>query len=276
MKAYQKPLLAGVAVLAIMAGTGFASAQAQNGAPQSGAPQADQQHATQPTKGKGPGTQAQRQGGPNRTVQNAKPEMQRNGKGPGVQAQGQGKPNATARNGNRGLQHNAKTTGRVGPSGAEIGMGRTPRQAQTINRSSKTGKAGIAANERRMEHGRHTTAQRQRILRGLQGNASGQMQGKGPQGAGQASGAGVRLSDQQRTRIQQTIIDARNAPRVGHVDFDVRVGTVIPRERIHIVPVPETLVRIEPRWRGLLYFVYADEVVIVNPRDMRIVAVLPV
>jgi hypothetical protein len=30
----------------------------------------------------------------------------------------------------------------------------------------------------------------------------------------------------------------------------------------------------EPRWRGYLYFVYADEIVVVSPRDMRIVAVL--
>jgi hypothetical protein len=34
-------------------------------------------------------------------------------------------------------------------------------------------------------------------------------------------------------------------------------------------------VQIDPAWRGFLYFVYEDEVVIVNPRDMRIVAVLP-
>jgi uncharacterized protein Smg (DUF494 family) len=34
-------------------------------------------------------------------------------------------------------------------------------------------------------------------------------------------------------------------------------------------------VQIDPAWRGFLYFVHEDEVVIVNPRDMRIVAVLP-
>jgi Protein of unknown function (DUF1236) len=55
----------------------------------------------------------------------------------------------------------------------------------------------------------------------------------------------------------------------------VTVGTVIPRSKIHVVPVPETLVRIEPEWRGFLYFVYEDEVVIVNPTDMKIVAVVP-
>ncbi|HUI12665.1 MAG TPA: DUF1236 domain-containing protein [Xanthobacteraceae bacterium] len=102
-------------------------------------------------------------------------------------------------------------------------------------------------------------------LKGLQGNASIPMQG-----------SHVNLSSEQRTRIRDTVIDARNAPRVGHVDFDIRVGTLVPRERVHVVRVPETLVRIEPQWRGYDYFVVEDQVIIVNPRDMRIVAVLDV
>jgi hypothetical protein len=99
--------------------------------------------------------------------------------------------------------------------------------------------------------------------------------GRQAQRTGGESGANVQLSSQQRTQIRQAVIEAHNAPRVGHVDFDVRVGTVIPRGRIQAIPVPETLVRIEPRWRGYLYFVYSDEVVVVNPRGMTIVAVLP-
>ena len=91
-----------------------------------------------------------------------------------------------------------------------------------------------------------------------------------------ASGVNVKLNDQQRNEIRTTVINKSGAPRVDHVDFDVTVGTVVPREHIHVVPVPETLVRIEPERRGYLYFVYEDEVVIVNPRDMKIVAVLAV
>ena len=54
------------------------------------------------------------------------------------------------------------------------------------------------------------------------------------------------------------------------------LNTTINSGRIHIVPVPRMLVDIEPTWRGFLYFVYEDELVIVDPRDLRIVAVLPV
>jgi hypothetical protein len=99
------------------------------------------------------------------------------------------------------------------------------------------------------------------------------------QGQASVQGSSVRLSQQQRTRIRSTIINGGNAPRISHVTFGVNVGTVIPRDeftRIRVVPVPEYLVRIEPRWRGLEYFVYSDEIVIVDPHDLRIVAIIPV
>lgn len=120
----------------------------------------------------------------------------------------------------------------------------------------------------RSEHGRTRMSernQRKGELKGLQGNASIPMQG-----------SHVNLTSQQRGRIRDTVIDARGAPRVGHVNFDVTVGTLVPRDRVHVVRVPETLVRIDPQWHGYLYFIVEDQVVIVNPRDMRIVAVLDV
>ena len=86
----------------------------------------------------------------------------------------------------------------------------------------------------------------------------------------------VNLTSEQRTRIRDTVIDARGAPRVDNVDFNLNVGTVVPRERVHVVRVPETLVRIDRQWRGYDYFIVGDQVVIVDPHDMRIVAVLDV
>jgi hypothetical protein len=112
--------------------------------------------------------------------------------------------------------------------------------------------------QQRRGNGPATTAQRNN-MRGLQANASG---------------INVRLSDEQRGRIRTTVLDAPGAPRVANVNFDVTVGTVIPRGSINIVPVSATLVQIQPAWRGFLYFVYQNEVVIVSPRHMRIVAVV--
>lgn len=291
MRTYHNTLLAGVAALALIAGTGLAAAQAPNGGTQGG-----QEHATQ-SKGTSSGMRAQGQGESNRTAQSPNAGMLHKGNGPGAQqAQGKEKTGPIAQKQTPQSQQNAKANEQNGQA-AKSGMKANNRQAERINRRNKTSKGGVARNERRMEHGRQSTAQRERTQRertmqGLQGNASGQMQGnqmqgnKGPQGAAekgtastQVKGGNVRLSEQQRTHIRQTIIDARNAPRASHVNFNVDVGTAIPRNEfttIHVVPVPEYLVRIEPRWRGLEYFIFQDEVVIVNPRDLRIVAIVPV
>ena len=71
------------------------------------------------------------------------------------------------------------------------------------------------------------------------------------------------------------MIEGRGAPRVGNVNFDVtrRDGDTATTASTSC-QCRRTLVRIEPAWRGFLYFVYQDEVVIVSPRDMRIVAVV--
>ena len=66
-----------------------------------------------------------------------------------------------------------------------------------------------------------------------------------------------------------------SAPRVTNVNFNVRVGTVVPRT-VRIVPLPATIIEIEPTWRGYMYFVYQDEIIVVEPGTLRIVAVLDV
>ena len=85
----------------------------------------------------------------------------------------------------------------------------------------------------------------------------------------------VLLSAEQRAQIRKAIIEARNDWRVSSVDFDLAVGSVVPRGPVQVVPVPDVLVQIKPEWRGLLYFVYDSEIVIVDPGDMRIVAIVP-
>ena len=66
-----------------------------------------------------------------------------------------------------------------------------------------------------------------------------------------------------------------SAPSVTNVNFNVTVGTVVPRT-VRIAPLPATLIEIEPTWRGYMYFVYEDEIIIVEPGTLRIVAVLEV
>jgi Protein of unknown function (DUF1236) len=163
------------------------------------------------------------------------------------------------------------------------GAGITNRTAQgqqkQLNAQSKTtqSKNGQFATQQGSKTQRGTsTAQRNEQLKGLQGSTRAPMQGATSTEQRGGGAANVSLNEQQRTQIRETVINSRSAPRVSNVDFSVNVGTVVPRGRIHLVRVPETLIRIEPRWRHYLYFVYNDEIVIVDPRSMRIVDVLPV
>ena len=163
----------------------------------------------------------------------------------------------------------APAAGKMGQSAQDQNHGSATHQPnQRSEESNRATKADKAATDESRKAG--AKAERDETKAGKSSN------GRDDSAAAQREGSQrARLTEEQRRRIRSTVINAAGAPRVASVDFDVTVGTVIPRGRIHIVPVPETLVQIEPEWRGFLYFVYADQVVIVNPRDMRIVAVVP-
>jgi hypothetical protein len=250
MRKRQNILLVGVAAIALVAGAGLVSAQ--NAAKDQGAAAQTKQ-----------------------VTPSASAPKPMNGNKAASTTQGEGKMGASAPSGKPGAR-DAKDEKGTGPSTAQKAKGENE---PTASRSADDHKGRAAAqqqapnrgtaasvNDRGQSVSKQTAEQKKAdSLKGLHADTTKPMQG-----------ADVHLNDHQRTTIRTTVIEAHGAPRVGHVNFDVNVGTVVPRSDIHVVAVPETLVRIEPQWRGFLYFVYEDEVVIVNPRDMRIVAVLAV
>ena len=81
-------------------------------------------------------------------------------------------------------------------------------------------------------------------------------QGKSGQAAqGQSQGSKT-LTTEQKTTIRNTVV--AKGPRATNV-----------------VAVPSTLIEIYPEWRGHMYFIVNDEIIIVDSRH-RIIAVLPV
>jgi hypothetical protein len=90
---------------------------------------------------------------------------------------------------------------------------------------------------------------------------------------GQA-GAGAKMSTEQRTRITTVIRNEHVAP-INDVDFSIAVGTRVPRERISLRALPAQVITIYPEWRGYEFFLIRDEIVVVDPRTLEIVAVLP-
>jgi Protein of unknown function (DUF1236) len=263
MKTQTKTLLAGVAALALMAGTGLASAEEQKPAKQP-------QTSTQPMKS-GAVPSAQQTGASHMGQQQGASHVGQNAQ-PSGHKMGMEQP---ARRGKSAAQQPAKGMERFGRSTSPKGVNTTTKrqQAEQINRGKKGNfeRSGTTQTEQR---GSVTTRGTRTTGTSITEHRTGRSGVQGLQG--NASGTHVTLSDEQRTRIRQRVIGAHGAPRVSHVDFDLSVGTVIPRGRIHVVPVPSMLVNIEPGWRGFLYFIYEDELVIVDPNDMRIVAVLAV
>jgi hypothetical protein len=87
-------------------------------------------------------------------------------------------------------------------------------------------------------------------------------------------GGSVQLSEDQRSQIK-TIIGHERGPRLDrNVDFSLTVGTRIPRS-VHYEVLPEEIVRIVPQYREFDYFLVEDEIVIVNPSTLEIVAIIP-
>jgi len=290
MRNKQQTLLAGVAALALFAASGIALAQ-QTQQDQKGAGGAAQSSMQSQRSQQGAKNQSANQGMRNQSAQQGKNQNAMSRQSSGQNAQNESK--MQSRQGNAGKMSNAgKGEKFLNRSAQEQklnkGAGATNRAAQgqqkQLNAQSKTSqskttqsKSGQFATQQGNKNQRGTsTAQRNEQLKGLQSSTRAPLQGATSTEQRGGGAANVSLNDQQRTQIRETVINSRSAPRVTNVDFSVNVGTVVPRGHIHLVRVPETLIRIEPRWRHYLYFVYNNEVVIVDPRSMRIVSVLPV
>jgi hypothetical protein len=82
------------------------------------------------------------------------------------------------------------------------------------------------------------------------------------------------LTTEQKSKIRTTVL-TQNAPRVTNVNFSIRVGTVVPRS-VRLVAVPAPIIEVYPAYRGFLYFVHGDEIIIVEPGTLRIVTVITV
>jgi hypothetical protein len=88
---------------------------------------------------------------------------------------------------------------------------------------------------------------------------------------GQA-GAGAKLSTEQRTKIT-TVIKSQNVRPVTNVNFSISVGTRVPRN-VGFHALPAEIVTVYPDWRGYEFFLVSEQIVVVNPRTLEIVAVI--
>jgi hypothetical protein len=162
-------------------------------------------------------------------------------------------------------------------------------QGQEQRQQSQQGQKGEQSPPRASEQGQSKQQSKQQQTQERQGerkedakdqgregqNERREGQSERREGARQESGkSSVSFTTEQRTKIRETVLRGGNAPRVSKVDFSVRVGTVVPSS-VHVVTVPDVIVEVHPEWRGFYYFVYNEEIVILD-RDHNIVAIVEV
>lgn len=123
---------------------------------------------------------------------------------------------------------------------------------------------GAQRDDDRQQRGR---AQQQQDRQGAETKGRAETTGRG-------DAAGGKLTSEQRTRIREVVV-SKNIPRVTNVNFNVSVGTVVPRT-VTFHPIPVEIVEIYPAWRGYRVILIGSQLVIVHPSSYRIIAVIPV
>jgi len=84
--------------------------------------------------------------------------------------------------------------------------------------------------------------------------------------------AAANLSPEQRTKISAAI-KQRNVPRATNVNFSISIGTHVPRSlRLHALPA--SVMEFHPAWRGYQFILVGNDIVVIDPRTLEIVAIL--
>ena len=108
---------------------------------------------------------------------------------------------------------------------------------------------------------------------GRSGNMNAETKGTAATTTTGQAGAGAKLSTEQRTKITSVIRNQR-VEALNNVDFNISIGTRVPRERVHLYPLPEEVVTIYPEWRGYEFIRVRDQILVVDPRTLEIVDVI--
>jgi hypothetical protein len=86
------------------------------------------------------------------------------------------------------------------------------------------------------------------------------------------SGPPAALSTEQHAKIRDTL-RVEKSERLTSVPFSTKVGEAVPGT-VHLYVLPVSIMEYAPQYRGYEYIMVGDEILIVDPRTMRIVAVI--
>jgi hypothetical protein len=270
----KKSLLMSVAIVGLVAGGHFASAQSPSGQ----TPGQKTEQPSGPSGGKmSPGSSSgQRSEQPGGTHQGTVGQREERNQG----GMGQREERSQGTTGQREERNQGATGQREERNQGATGQREERNQGATGQREERN----QGATGQREERNQGATGQREERDRagasGRQDNRMGQQPSQNENRMGQSTttttNTNVNLTSDQRTKIRETVIRRSDAPRVSRSDinFNLSVGTPVPRS-VHVVVLPDEVIQIHPAWRGFLYFLVGDEIVVVEPGSLQIVAVLP-
>jgi hypothetical protein len=104
-----------------------------------------------------------------------------------------------------------------------------------------------------------------------QGSTPGSAAQKGSAQKGQESAA-VPMSTEQNARVRDTL-KGEKAERLTGVPFSISVGEEVPSS-VHYYRLPARIVEYAPQYRDFDYILVGDDILILDPRTHRIVAVI--
>src|SRR5580692_12505980 len=229
-------LLVTVAATALIAGAGLASAQ--------GTGESREAPGAATHEPKAPGGKTDQQ--PNSVPQQ---------KSPAPNAQAPMKPAPTA-------QAPAKET--PAPT-AQAPMKERPAptaQAPTKEKPADTAQAPSVAKPQAAEHGGNAQTSEPPNSRMAPGTARDETK----------SGPPAALSAEQHVKIRNTL-RIEKSERLASVPFSTKVGEAIPGT-VHLYVLPVSILEYAPQYRGYEYILVGNEILIVDPRTLRIVAVI--
>jgi Protein of unknown function (DUF1236) len=242
-------LMITAATAALIAGTGFANAQGMGGGREGGA-------------AGGAGMQQSAPSAPAASPSTGAPG--REGASEGMKSsQSQEKGGAVNRNAQQDMKSGTtgeKSTGEK--SAQENNQGERSKNMNSQN--NKAGGKDMKAEGREERSGNKAEGRDNN-------NTAGAKQEDRSRTVGQA-GAGGKLTTEQRTKITTVIRDQHIAP-VTNVNFSISVGTRVPRE-VGFHPLPAEIVTIYPEWRDYQFVLVREQIIVVDPRTLEIVAVL--
>lgn len=147
---------------------------------------------------------------------------------------------------------------------------------QPRGNTGQTGR-GQAEHNERMGHDERT-GRDERMGRGAsERNGQDSRQGASEHTRGNTGSAPskVNVTTKQRTEIRSKLVGQSSGARLKRSDvhFSLSVGTKVPHS-VHVRDLPADIVEIVPAYRGYKYVLVGDEIVIIDPATLEIVAVI--